>query len=129
MQNHRMRFARAGHCPVLYYKAAEHKIHLLQPPGIAVGLDNGVIFERMLQEYQINVNPGDVFLLYTDGLSEAMNSKNEEYGEKRLAKVVRENHQKPVAQLKQTIIDDVFLFTGRRELQDDLTFVLVKREN
>ena len=128
VQNHRMRFARAGHCPVLYYKAAEHKIHLLQPPGIAVGLDNGVIFERMLQEYQVNVNPGDVFLLYTDGLSEAMNSKNEEYGEKRLAKVVRENHQKPVAQLKQTIIDDVFLFTGRRELQDDLTFVLVKRE-
>ncbi len=128
VQNHQMRFARAGHCPVLQYNAAEHKVHLLQPPGIAVGLDHGAIFDRMLEEYRIALQPGDVFLFYTDGLSEAMNKHNEEYGEERLAKVVRQNHHLPLEQLKQTIIDDVFRFTGRRELHDDLTLILLKRQ-
>ena len=127
VRKHQMRFARAGHCPVMYYQAAERKIRLLQPPGIAVGLDQGQLFDRLLQEFQISIEPGDVFLLYTDGLSEAMNDKNEEYGEERLSAVLQENHQKPLDQLKQAIIDDVFRFTGRRELHDDLTLILVKR--
>ena len=129
VRKHRMRFARAGHCPVLYYKAQEKKVRFLQPPGIAVGLDRGAVFDRLLQEYELDVQIGDIFVLYTDGLSEAMNNKNEEYGEERLARVLQQNFNKPLDVLKQTIIDDVLRFTGHRDLHDDLTLVLFKRED
>ena len=124
---HQMRFARAGHCPIIYYRAAEHKIHKLQPPGIAVGLDQSGIFDRMLQEYRLDIKAGDLFLFYTDGLSEAMNKEYEEYGEERMAKILLENHHEPVDILTKIIIDDVFKFTGSHTLRDDLTLILVKR--
>ncbi len=126
-QKHRLRFARAGHCPVLFYKAAEKAVHFLQPPGIAVGLDRGTIFDRILQEFEIDMQAGDFFLLYTDGLSEAMNTRNEEYGEERLVHILKQNYDQPLEKLKQIILDDVLRFTGHRDLHDDLTFILVKR--
>jgi serine phosphatase RsbU (regulator of sigma subunit) len=63
---------------------------------------------------------------YTDGLSEARNKRNEEYGEERLIKTIEENHNLSTEQLKEKIIDDVILFMDHQNLHDDLTLILVK---
>ncbi len=126
-KTHQMRFARAGHCPVLHYNAVERKIHLLQPPGIAVGLDRGEIFNRLLEEYHLDIHPGDVLLFYTDGLTEAMNKKKEEYGEERLSKILLKYHAETPETISKRIIDDVFAFAGKGSLHDDLTLIVLKR--
>ncbi|NOX89969.1 MAG: SpoIIE family protein phosphatase [Calditrichaeota bacterium] len=126
-KNNQMRFARAGHCPVIHFKEDEKKVEMYQPSGIAVGLDQGPIFEKMLEEQTLSINQGDVLLFYTDGLSEAMNKNNEEYGEERLAQILMKNGQQSVETLTKILIDDIFKFVENQSLHDDLTLILLKR--
>jgi len=119
-------FARAGHCPLLRYNASIKSCELLQPGGIGIGLDQGSIFNVTLEESQIPLKAGDIYIFYTDGLSEARNDKEEEYGDDRLCQLVEENADKPVTELKETIIDSILSFLNGRNLSDDLTLILLK---
>ncbi len=125
-KNRKLYFARAGHCPLLYYSAQKKQSELLQPPGIGVGLDSGIIFKELLEEYTISVNEGDIFVFYTDGLSEARNARGEEYGEERLCELVKQHADKSVADLKELIIDSILQFLDGQNLNDDLTLLLLK---
>ncbi|HGY56916.1 MAG TPA: GAF domain-containing protein [Caldithrix abyssi] len=120
------KFARAGHCPVIYYNAQDEKISVLQPPGIAIGLDSGPIFSEKLAEQHVAMQSGDIFVFYTDGLSEARNRDNEEFGEDRLCDIIRQNNHLTAPELKDAIIDEILRFLDGNNLHDDLTLVLVK---
>jgi sigma-B regulation protein RsbU (phosphoserine phosphatase) len=122
----RIVFARAGHCPLLYYNSHEKKSRLLQPEGIGVGMERGLIFETTLVEQTIDCQPGDIFAFYTDGLSEARNKTGEEFGDERLCTIINKNAQKNIDKLKDTIIDEILEFLDGENLADDLTLVLVK---
>jgi serine phosphatase RsbU (regulator of sigma subunit) len=124
--NRVLNFARAGHCPLLYFNAAEKNSHLLQPSGIGVGLERGQIFKKTLTEQEVKCNRGDIFVFYTDGLSEARNAKGEEFGDERLCNIVNDNHTKSMSDLKQIIIDSILGFLDGQNLADDLTLLLVK---
>jgi len=80
-KNRILRFARAGHCPLLHYDSTRQTVRLLQPEGIGVGLEKGKIFQNTLVEETIKCSPGDIFVFYTDGLSEARNQMGDEFGE------------------------------------------------
>ena len=71
-------------------------MRILAPDGLVLGLkiDNGEMFERLLQEDTVALSPGDLFVLFTDGMSEAMNSADECFGETRLGELVMEHLQK-----------------------------------
>ncbi|NTW99921.1 MAG: serine/threonine-protein phosphatase, partial [Geobacteraceae bacterium] len=86
LATYRVDYARAGHCPIIYYNSATNKIHSLRPNGIAVGLDSGVIFEQTLQEDSLVLGENDILAFYTDGLSEARNIHEEEFGENRFCR-------------------------------------------
>ncbi|HID39335.1 MAG TPA: GAF domain-containing protein [Calditrichaeota bacterium] len=120
------KFARAGHCPVIYYNAKNDTVSKLQPEGIAIGLDKGPIFSQKLVEQRVSMSTGDIFAFYTDGLSEARNSEDEEFGEDRLCAIIKENKHRTLSELKEYIIDGILNFLDGNMLHDDLTLVLVK---
>jgi len=124
--NHQFHFARAGHCPLLHYNSAKNEVVLLQPQGIGVGLEKGKIFEETLAEETIHCQKGDIFVFYTDGLSEARNQRGEEFGDQRLCHIIKEHAKKPVHELKTTILDSILKFLDGQSLFDDLTLLLVK---
>lgn len=124
--NRILSYSRAGHCPLLRYNAEKKSCELLQPGGIGIGLDKGDIFDNTLEENQIPLKAGDIYIFYTDGLSEAMNDKDEEYGDFRLCKLVESNAEKSVTELKEIIIDSILSFLNGKNLSDDLTLILLK---
>jgi serine phosphatase RsbU (regulator of sigma subunit) len=125
----RVNYARAGHCPVIYYNAATGIVHSLRPDGIAVGLDAGAIFDQTLQEETLYLQQNDILAFYTDGLSEARNSRDEEFGENRFCEYIQRHASYEVVDLKQKIIDEILGFLDGHNLHDDLTLILIKRSN
>ena len=97
-------FCRAGHCPLLYWDQKQKDIYLIEPPGLAVGLEAGPIFKKILTEETISLNSGDVFIFFTDGVTEARNHNQKEFEEQRLCDVIVENHDHNSNDIKNKII-------------------------
>ncbi len=121
-----LHFARAGHCPVIHFSAEQKSIRQYQPPGMAIGLDKGKMFEQLLAESSLITNSGDILAFYTDGLSEARNKSGEEFGEERLSEAIMNYAYLPLEELKQTVIDTILKFLDGQALHDDLTLILLK---
>jgi serine phosphatase RsbU (regulator of sigma subunit) len=121
-----LRFARAGHSPLIQFEARSGKTRLLTPPGLGLGLDRGDRFEQILQEEVVPLEKGDVFLLFTDGLSEAMNAEAELFGEGRLARILRETEGLQADEIRERILLEVRAFAGGAIQADDMTLVILK---
>jgi serine phosphatase RsbU (regulator of sigma subunit) len=125
--------ARAGHCPLLYLPAAVNgraAARLLIPEGMVLGLqiDNGEMFNRLLEEVTIPIAAGDLFVLYTDGVTEATNDAGEWFGDLRLAGLIEEHGTLPFDQLRERLLREVEIFAGAQPQHDDMTWVLVRVE-
>jgi serine phosphatase RsbU (regulator of sigma subunit) len=121
-----MRFARAGHNPLIHMEALTGRTHVLAPPGLGLGLDRGDRFEAILEERQVPLVPGDLFLFFTDGLSEAMNSGAELFGEGRLRRILERSGGLGSEELRERILDEVQRFVGDAAPHDDMTMVVLK---
>jgi sigma-B regulation protein RsbU (phosphoserine phosphatase) len=125
-----MRYARAGHNPILHLEAATGRTRMLTPPGIGLGMDPGARFEAILEEAVLPLRSGDVFLFFTDGLTEAMNERSELFGELRLRELMESGGGTgggaPVAELKERILAEIRRFVGDAAPQDDMTLVILK---
>jgi sigma-B regulation protein RsbU (phosphoserine phosphatase) len=98
----------------------------LQSSGIAVGFEAGEIFDLTLREESINLRSGDLFVLYTDGLTEGMNNSLEEFGEFRLERVIRQANGLSANETLRITIDNYSTFIGSTEPHDDLTCVVIR---
>lgn len=121
-----MCFARAGHNPLIHLQARNGRTRVLTPPGLGLGLDRGEAFERILEEEEVPLEPGDFFLFFTDGLSEAMNEGAELFGESRLQRILEESEGLTSEALRGRILDEVESFVGAAAPHDDLTMVVLK---
>ncbi len=119
-------YCRAGHCPLLYWNKGEEEIFLIEPSGLALGLDSGKKFDKTLAEQKINLKQGDIFILYTDGVNESRNNKQEEFEEQRLCDVVVQNFERKSKELKSEILEHIDNFVGSQPRHDDLTMVVIK---
>jgi phosphoserine phosphatase RsbU/P len=122
----RMRFARAGHSPLIHRAVANGSTRLLTPSGLGVGLDPGPQFERLLEEQEVPLHSGDVFLFFTDGISEAMNEKGELYGEDRLRLLMQKDGLGTAEEVRDRVLTDVRLFVGQAAQHDDMTMVVLR---
>ncbi len=127
-------YARAGHTPLLCLPgpaAPSQDLRLLAPDGMVLGLniDGGQMFERLLQEETIPIHEGDLFLLFTDGISEAMNAADDCFGETRLGEIVREHAHLPADQLRERILREIAAFVGDAPQHDDMTMILLRVED
>ena len=74
------------------------------------------------------LNPGDVVVLYTDGIPEAFDINEAQYGLERLWQVVVENRQRSVQEIREAVIDDVRQYIGVQRVFDDITLVVMKQK-
>lgn len=119
-----MTCARAGHPPAfLYNRNRMSEPEKIAPRGLAIGLDGGERFARMLEEWVVEVEPGDLFIGYTDGLIELANRDGDELGVEGLANLVkRYGDRKPHEAVRQTISASQ-KFAGSQTADDDITVV------
>lgn len=121
-----LHLANAGHCPAIVAQRDATKI--IKMKGMALGLDKGANFSRNVSEERIELNEGDVVVLYTDGVVEAVDKHQEQFGYERLAEVARKSRQKSASEIKSDIFNAVNAFTNDGgAVRDDLTIVVLKR--
>jgi serine phosphatase RsbU (regulator of sigma subunit) len=118
----RLRFASAGHNPALLCRPADGGCRALD----ADGLLTGVLEEMSYPEEEETLQAGDVILLYTDGLVEAMDPSGLMFGMERLATALERSCRLPAGPLLNVLFDEVYAFSGERSQADDMTAVVLK---
>jgi len=130
-----MTYARAGHTPLMYLpgpgSAGPEGLRVLAPDGLVLGLkiDGGEMFERLLQEETLPLRPGDLYLFFTDGISEAMNAGEECFGETRLGRLIEAHAGLPSDELRERVLQEIAGFVGDTPQHDDMTLILLKIEH
>ncbi len=124
-------FTRAGHCPLGYYSPSKNDWEFLQPKGIGLGLDKGSIFDRVLEEKTIDLEPGSVCFLYTDGVTEVFNSTGDEFGETRLLQSLNTAREQNIQEYHKQVLKELRAFSDNTTT-DDITMIALhfeKRED
>ncbi len=124
-QKNTFTYVRAGHNPMLH-KKANGEISWLQPKGLALGMTQDENFKKGSDEVTLQLEKGDVLVLYTDGVTEAQNKNGEFYGEKRLYTIVKNEKTQNSSELLNFIVKDVRIFYGEATQYDDMTLVVIK---
>ncbi len=117
-------FSRAGHCPLLHVRRGAS--NYLQPEGMALGLDSSDRFAQTLREEVIRLEPDDVVVMYTDGVTEARNPQDEEFEYRRLADTVAAAADSAPEQILRSILRDVRAHTAREDAEDDITVLVLR---
>jgi serine phosphatase RsbU (regulator of sigma subunit) len=123
-QSGRAVYANAGHSPPLLWQQASGICLRLDAEGLILG----VYREFPYEQETIDLAPGDVLLLYTDGIIEAADHTNELFGEERLAELLRESHHLEPQELIELIFQQVRMFTGLHGFTDDVSLVVMRVE-
>ena len=121
-----LKLVRAGHLPLYRYCAADARVERIVPRGLGLGLSNASIFATELEEFTQPYIPGDVFVLVTDGVTEARNPSGDEYGEDRLSAAIAAAAQLPALAIRDRIMADLSAFGAGTDPHDDQTIVVVR---
>jgi serine phosphatase RsbU (regulator of sigma subunit) len=125
-----MTWARAGHTPLIHVPggSGDRRARVIVTDGMVLGLklDQGQRFTQLLEETTIPLEPGDLFMFFTDGLSEQMNVGEELFGEARLGALIEEHGHLPFDELRERIVREVKAFAGDAAQHDDMTFILLR---
>jgi serine phosphatase RsbU (regulator of sigma subunit) len=120
---HQLCYSNAGHNDPFLFSGTGAAPVRLTTGGIVLGILPSFTF----QEEAITLNSGDVLLIYSDGITEAVNADDEDFGEPRLIALVQQNLPLPASALIEKIIAAVKAFAGNVPQRDDITLVVVKR--
>jgi len=119
-------FARAGHNPLVLKSSTNSKAESLKPDGLALGMTSDGLFDEYIKDVTINLSAGNLITLYTDGYTEAMNNKNELFGEQNLITSL----ERLSKQHSKTILDEttraVNQFVNGARQHDDMTMIVIK---
>ena len=134
LQERTMTYARAGHTPLMYlpgpgtFAGEARRVHILVPDGLVLGLkiDHGEMFDRILEEQTIPLHAGDLYLLFTDGITEAMNAEDDCFGDVRLGRILEEHADLPSEELRERVLREIAAFVGDVPQHDDMTMILLK---
>ena len=118
----RLRYTNAGHPPSLLYRPASETFFELDAEGLILGVQKGVSFE----EPSLQIEKGDLLLLYTDGIIEAEGAAGDLFGTKRLCEVLTREYWRPSASVIASVLDAVSAFTGTSSFNDDISMLLLK---
>jgi serine phosphatase RsbU (regulator of sigma subunit) len=118
-------YASAGHNPMVVVRA-NGQYELANSKGIALGFNEGPIFDKTIEQNTMMLHPGDSMVLYTDGFPEAMNAANEEFGEDKFYGVVAAGAQLDVRSNIAHIVQAIAQHRGAAEQSDDLTMIAIR---
>ncbi len=117
----RLLYTNAGHNPPILLRS-DGTTELLEAGGLILG----ILKNQSYRQKSVEFHPNDVLVLYTDGITEALNDREEEFGEDRLMRVIRKNRSSRAEELAATILAEVERFSGGKEQSDDITLLIVK---
>jgi len=121
-----LRVASAGHNPLVVWRAASNQVQLVNPNGIALGFDKGPVFERTVKDEVIVLGHGDRVVAFTDGTVEAMNARNQEFGDERFYTLIRDLAPRDSNQLLNLIVKELDEHKGNAPQSDDITIVTLR---
>jgi sigma-B regulation protein RsbU (phosphoserine phosphatase) len=116
----------AGHNPMVLWRKASNSCHLVNPNGLALGIDKGPLFEKTLKEQRVELSKGDRFALYTDGVTEAMNRRNEEFGQHRFHLRVKQLADASSSEFLSRLVAELDAHQGGAPPHDDLTILTAR---
>ena len=130
-ENDKITFARAGHEPVIYFNNKEEKFSFLKPGGIGLGLEEGKIFSRSIEEKEIDISQGDSFLFLTDGLTDSKNEMKVDFGMGNLLDVIKKydgkSSNKQPRDLLDKISEKIKSFRNNSPQYDDITAIAITK--
>jgi phosphoserine phosphatase RsbU/P len=122
-----MTYARAGHNPPLLFNKNRKPPHRkFDSGGMMLGMAPGTLFDRAMTPETVQLQAGDVILLYTDGLEEAKNEKSELFGLARVTPVLEHDAERPAAYILGAIAFELERFCGMLPQEDDITAICLK---
>ena len=119
-----MIYSSAGHEHILVYRNDTREIESIQSGGFMLGMLADI--DEFLAETPITFAPGDKILLYTDGVTEALNAQGERFSLPRLKEAFIRHGQKSADELTLSVKDDVYSFIGDHPQYDDITLVVLE---
>jgi sigma-B regulation protein RsbU (phosphoserine phosphatase) len=119
--------ARAGHDPPLLYRTKDQSVSKLNPPGMAVGIDMGTVFDRINRDYRVSMEPDDCIVLYTDGVTEAMNDVGSEFGPAKMMQTVQNSAADGAQAIVKSLTDALRQFIGDHPQSDDITLIAIRK--
>lgn len=121
---HIVNYHSGGQGPILHFRAADEACHWFKPTSFPVGI---MEIDAGQESTSLQLQAGDILALISDGIYEYTNMEGEEFGEDRVAAVIRACHQKPMSELSEELIQQVTNFAGDAPQTDDITLVLIRR--
>ena len=125
-QKKSVKYARAGHCPILYYCAQTKSSQYFKDRGVALGMVRNKTYCNFIESNVFNYSQGDIMVLYTDGITEAKDGKGDEFGYERLSQLVNEASGLSPLQIQNHLINKLYEFSGTSNIDDDYTTMIVK---
>lgn len=126
-KNNHVTLSRGGHDAPLLYRAATDQVEILKPPGMALGIDSGDVFDRITGDLSVPLERDDCLVLYTDGVTEMLDASGDEFGPERMVQSVRASASEGAQGVIARLTDDVRNFAGGHPQNDDITLIAVRK--
>lgn len=119
-------FVNAGHNDTLIYNSKTGRLKRHNPKGMALGIDKGPMFEKLIQSFQVQLTPGDLLLQYTDGITEAMDTHGVLFGDERLYHAIQKYGGKSAVEFLNSLDQEIKAFAKGYAQSDDITAIVLK---
>ena len=124
LENNTMSYVNAGHNPPILLHKENMAMTLLQAKGIPIGVKD----EMNLELKEIDLKQNELVFLYTDGVIEAVNEKNEEFGLETIEKLITSHSDSKPEDIIESVLFEVKQFAGKRDQHDDITMIIIQSE-
>jgi len=119
--------SRAGHDAPLMFRSNSRMVESIKPPGLAIGIDEGDVFERVTKDLSLHMESGDCLLFYTDGVCEAVDKEDNEFGAARLEEEFLKSAPMGAEEVVRSIRQAVSSFAGDLPQMDDITLIAIEK--
>ena len=117
--------ARAGHDAPFLYRAQDGQVSKLNPPGMALGVDSGSVFDRLTRNSTVPLEPNDCLILYTDGITEALDQNGQEFGMNRTVAAIQASAPQGAPAIVKRLTEELRAFAGNTPQNDDITLIVI----
>jgi serine phosphatase RsbU (regulator of sigma subunit)/anti-sigma regulatory factor (Ser/Thr protein kinase)/transposase len=123
-------YASAGHNPMILYRGESNATYFLKPKGIPVGINvpDEELFRKTISVEKLTLRQDDMLVIYTDGITEAMNPEREQFGEARLLTAIKKHGHGTAQEFADALNQEIREFTGGAPQNDDITLVAIKEK-
>jgi phosphoserine phosphatase RsbU/P len=117
---------RAGHCPTLHYDSKQKTVSFINQRGVGLGIIRNDGFKNAISKEEIQLNCGDVILVFTDGVIEAKNTLGEEFGYERIQQVLESNAEASTDTIKDCVLENLLSHSQNLPIDDDYSLMVLK---